>query len=252
MKLLESKYLFFNSLNRQSGSPNWNPIFYIPNGLLTKFDYRPKLLKISLFNMSLPIQFYNVQNNINNQFIWNDGVNDTTVNIPEGSYSVYDLRDWFNVQLLANYTISYDLVTNKFTFTSANPANTITPITCGEFFGLQDNVTYTGTFVSIKPVNMSWIETIYFNMDILSNTNNIDNINQEELTSSTILERIPLNTAPFDNLRYNKTINNMEVEVRVSSLSSIRCWLSTNRNSKITEIYSPWDFVLFLQIFEDE
>ena len=251
-KLLESKYLFFNSLNRQAGSANSQPTFYIPNGLLSKLDYRPKLLKITLFNASIPIQWYNVQNNINNTFVWNDGVSDTTINIPEGSYIVYDLRDYLNVELLANFTISYDLVTNKFTFTAANPGYSITPTNCGELLGLIDSTTYTGTFTSVNVVNMSFIETIYFNLDILSNTNNIDNINQQEMTSSTILERIPVNTAPFDNLRYSKQVNNMEVETRITSLNSIRVWLSTNRNTKINSIVSPWDFTLNIQIFESD
>lgn len=152
LKLVESKFIFINSINRSNGD-NSRFNVYVPSNLLGDTYQKTKFLKISMYDITINYEWYNV-NDDNNKFILFDGSTETIFTIPNGSYSVYQLRDYLNVTINSKYTVTYNILNNKFTFTTGDPTAYIKPTTFGQFLGLTNDVIYTGSFESSFVVNM--------------------------------------------------------------------------------------------------
>jgi hypothetical protein len=249
--LKATKYLYLTSKNRSQGTiDDWS--VYLPNNLFAGTTQNTKYLKITLQNFLINYEWYTVRDNFNNAFTVYDGSSLVNYKILPASYSVYNLRDYLNILLVGKYTITYNLVNNTYTFTQTNPNSYIITSNSGHLFGLVDNVTYSGTFNSVQPVNMEYFDTLFLNTDVGLQSFNLDNVNQEKTATSTILQRIPIVCAPFDNLQYNSKPNDtcLEVSVNNTFLSSIRFWLSTNRGQKLTELTRDHNLTIKIEIYE--
>lgn len=245
----EDRYLFISSANRSSGT-NSRFTIYLPNNLISSASNKQKYLKVQLYNATLVYEWYNVQT-INNKISYNNGTTTSVVEIPVGNYSVYTLATTLTA-LLPVYTVTYNPSTNKYTYTSSVPTATITPVNSGQFLGLENGTTNTGTFSSTKPVNMSIYNGLYLNTDLSSTDNNLDNINMEKVDTSTILDSIPINCAPFDTLYYENTHpTSLDIAVSNNSLTSISFYITTDTGARL-ELTHPWTITLQLQIFSNE
>jgi hypothetical protein len=249
--LKATKYLYLTSKNRSQGTiDDW--IVYLPNNLFAGTTQNTKYLKITLQNFLINYEWYNIRSNYNNVFAVYDTNSLVTYSISQGSYSVYQFRDYLNVLLVGKYSVSYDLISNTYTFTQTNVGSYIKTTNSGHLFGLLDNVTYSGTFTSVQPINMQYFDTLYLNTDVGLQSFNLDNVNQEKTATSTILQRIPVTCAPFDNLQYNSKPNDtcLEVSVNNTFLSSIRFWLSTNTGEKLTNLTRNHNLTIKIEIYE--
>ena len=249
--LKETRFLYLTSKNRNIGNiDDWS--VYLPNNLFAGTTQNTKYLKITLQNLLINYEWYNVTNNINNLFSVYDGSSLTNYSITQGSYSVYDLRNYLNILLVGKYTVSYDIISNTYTFTQTNGGSYIITNNSGHLFGLVDNVTYNGTFTSVQPVNMQFFDTLFLNTDIGLSSFNLDNINQSNTATSTILQRIPITCAPYDNLQYFSKPNDTCLEVAVNNtfLSNIRFWFSNNRGNKLIGLTRDHNFTLKIEIYE--
>jgi hypothetical protein len=73
-------------------------------------------LYLSIEHAVIPYSFYNIDNNNNYLKIITDN---ETINlyITPGNYNVYNLMDYLNLNLI-NFVITYNSITNKYTFTN--------------------------------------------------------------------------------------------------------------------------------------
>jgi hypothetical protein len=249
--LKETRFMYLTSKNRSHGEiSDWS--VYLPSTLFAGTVQSTKYLKITLQNLLINYEWYNIRDNVNNVFAVYNGSSLVTYQISQGSYSVYDFRNYLNILLVGKYTVTYDLISNTYTFTQTNTNSYIITNNSGHLFGLVDNVTYSGTFTSVQPVNMQYMDTLYLNTDVGLSSYGLDNVNQEKTATSTILQRIPITCAPFDNLQYNSKPNDtcLEVSVNNTFLSSIRFWITTNRGEKLTLLSRDYNLTLKIEIYE--
>ncbi len=249
--LEDTRYLFVSSANRSSGT-NSRFTIYLPSSLISNYNNKQKYLKVSMYDINIPREWYDVQSGINNQFIYFDGTDTFNIEIPEGNYSVYTLKDYLNATLVG-YTITYDATSNKYTFSTSEPTATITSTNAGALLGLIDLTTYTGTFTSIKPVNMSIYSMLYLNTDMNSTDTNLDNLSDNYMDASTILDSVPIIGAPWDNMYY-ESINpsSFNVAVNGTQLSAITLYLTTDTGVVLDKIITPWCVTLQLEVFTRE
>jgi len=251
LTLEDTRFLFVTSANRNAGNNNRFTI-YLPSSLISNYNNKQKYLRVSMTDITVPYTWYNVQTNINDTITYFDGTDTTTVKIPEGNYSVYTLLTQLNI-LLPEYTVTYNVDNNKYTFSTGTPTATINPVNSGKLLGLVDGVEKTGTFTSTLPVNMSIYSMLYLNTDLNSTDTNLDNMSGKGMDNSTILDSIPILAAPFDSIYY-EGINpaSFNVSVNGSQLSSITLYLTTNTGQELNSLVSPWCCTLQLQIFNKE
>jgi len=249
-KLTQTKFIYINSANANSGT-NSNPSIYFPPSLFTNNSNSQKTLKISLYSCTINREWYNVINGINDILQYYNGTISQYITIPEGSYSVYELMTLLNT-LLVGMTLSYDLVTNKYTFTPVDLTSWINPTTCGTFLGLQNGITYTGIFTSEFPVNMLYESDIYLNTNIGTTGYSLDNVNGLEIQSSTIIEKVPITVPPFGNIIFNANEKHSSLTIpMLNNLTSLNLWWSTSRLRKLENLIQPWSVTLRIDIYEN-
>lgn len=247
--LQNTKFMYINSANRNQGT-NSEFTIYFPPTLFTNNSNNQKWLKISLYNLTVNREWTDVIDGINNIFQYFDGTNLHSITIPEGSYSAYSLRDYLNT-VLTGTTVTYSITQNKYTFTFVDPTSWINATTCGAFLGLTNGKTYTGTFTSEFSLNLQWEDTLFLNTDIANSSHNIDNVNQLEIQTSTIIDRIPIEVPPFSNIIYNANEKHSTLEIpMLNNLTTIRFWLTTNKLRRLTNLNQPFNFTLRIDIYE--
>jgi len=100
---------------------------------------------------------------------------------------------------------------------------------------------------------MQLYKNLYLNTDLISADNNLDNVNQGNINTSTILDTIPITCAPYDTLNHDSiTPTSLDVAVNNSSLTSISFYLSTDTGETLDDLVYPWTFTLQLLIFKQE
>lgn len=247
--LQHTKYIYINSTNRNTGT-NSEPVVYIPPNLLMSHNSKG-VFKISLYSLTINREWYNIINGVNNVLEYYNGVITQSIVLQEGSYSVYAFRDYLNT-VLVGMTLTYSITTNTFTFTPVNPSSTIKPINCGTFLGLINNKIYTGTFNSENPINMLYEADLYINSDIAQSSYNLDNVNNTEVQSSTIIEKVPVNVPPFGNIIFNANELHSSLEIPLlTQITNIKFWITTNRLRKLTNLQQPWTMTLRIDVYED-
>jgi hypothetical protein len=80
---------------------------------------------------------------------------DEWVEIPQGFFSVLDMRNWLNEKFQGNATISYNRYENKFRFVSSIPdVKIMTTDKSEQFIGLTKDVEYIITDILSEPLDM--------------------------------------------------------------------------------------------------
>lgn len=248
LKYITSKYLYLTTVNRINGSSiNGAQILFPQNLLKGSNTNQKKIIKVNLQDLQVNREWYNIQNGRNNGYIFN-GVPGLLV---EGNPNVYTLRDELNTLLNGSYIVSYSVNLNKYTFTSNTGSETFSPTNCGSFLGLTNGVVYTGSFVSEYPINLQYENSLYLTADFATCANNLDNIIGRETTVSNIIARIPITSAPFDDITYNSLKNiNEALEIATFGFDTATFNLVTNRG--FTPILNHnWSLSLKLEIYQE-
>ena len=249
-KCIGSKFLHVSSRNRTFGSRSDFSVNIPSDVFENKLDN--KYLKLNLQEITLNYSWYSVQDGVNNLFTFHNNTSntDTAIYIPAGSYNVTDFNTFLNNKLSGSYTVTYSSSTNKYTFTSADPLNTIRSQGAGQFLGLEDNTTTTGTFTSTRPVDMTYINTVYLHSDISKINETFDNLDSKIMSGSTILARIPVDVAPFSNINYKiHTNTNDGVKLAVSQLDSIRFFFTDDKGNPLN-LTTDTTLVIRLEIYQ--
>ena len=98
---------------------------------------------------------------------------------------------------------------------------------------------------------MQCYNSVFLNCDLASSSLNLDNINQEQLNSSSILAKIPILNPPFDIIHYHEdNPSNILISVNNLMLNSLQFWLTTDRNTELTGLINPWNLTLKIEIYE--
>lgn len=217
LKYIESKFFYISSKNRQSGSINQFLITF-PNALFYNTDFKKHYLKINLNDCSILKEWYDILDNVNNNF----ELNGVPMTLTEGSPNVYLLLADLNAKLIGEYIVDYNINLNKFNFTASNPANTIKPINSGHLFGLIDGTTYTGSFQSSTIINIQYENSLYLCCDVAVNGQNLDNIVNDKMNVSSIIARIPINQSTGQTIVYNSYKNTTE-SIQLSTMNGVDC-----------------------------
>ena len=198
-----------------SSNQNSDLIFYFHEPITRPFGND---MKISLSSFVFPVSFYLVDSN-NNQLV----VNSTTYTLTNGNYSAKNLATHIKSLLGSSYTITYDSITNKYTFSHTTTDFTINSTsTCLTLLGFS-SASHTSTSLSLVSdtvVNLSGQYNVLY-VDI-SNilTNNISSLTGRR---TSIVESIPV-TVPYGSVMYyeNKASSSHSIQEDIISYIHVR------------------------------
>lgn len=243
--LNNTKFIYLTSQNRSSGSINSFSI----NLPLDFFEsQKNQIVKISLHNLVLTKSWYETRTGVSADFL----LNSVPQSFTQGSYTIDTLLIELGNKFAGIYNIVYDYPTNKFTFSAISGATTFTPINCGYLLGITNNQTYTGTFVSENPVNMTYEKTLYVNTDVSSTHSSLDNIFNNRATYSTILAEVPITNAPFDVITFHSGLQpNSGIVLASKSIDTLRVYISTDKGN-VPTFYEDFTISFRIEFFEEE
>ena len=162
---------------------------------------------ISVVHCVIPYTFYNI-NATNNALHFNsNSVERPILYITQGNYNAIQLASYLSSSMSAyNIRVSYNSITNKFTFSNVNNAMFYiyndSQSTCLSILGFQNSTlsqfTLTsGSLTSINSANMQTKHCICIQSNFISG-----NINNYKKNENTILCSIPINTQPYSMIAY--------------------------------------------------
>ena len=217
-------------LNSQSADKSFNgaadceynlPLIEIPDGFH---------IYLSVVSCLIPYSFYNI-NNRNNVLQYSfDGININALSIPIGNYNVNSLLSVLKSNLVA-FTITYDNIKNKFTFT--HPTNNfmfMSSSTCLQILGFNNNETISSfifSLTSVNCVNVYTIRTVQVNSNLITY-----NINKVQKNNFCILCSVPITCTPFSLIEYiNRT--NFKTNLFLNRISNIKIKLTDDNGNLI-------------------
>jgi len=198
------------------------PLIEIPDGFH---------IYLSVVSCLIPYSFYNI-NTSNNVLQYSfDGINLITLTIPIGNYNVNSLLSILKSNISPTFTISYDSVKNKFTFT--HPINNfmfMSSSTCLQILGFNNNITILSTsltLTSVNCVNVYSIRTVQVNSNLITY-----NINKVQKNNFCILCSVPITCTPFSLIEYiNRT--NFKTNLFLNRISNIKIKLTDDNGNLI-------------------
>ena len=229
--IIEQKLIVLNSKNADKLNNE-----YLSN---VRFNFRDILRRdvdifytsVALLSAEIPCSFYNI--NINNQVL-KYTVNSVgyTLTVPEGNYNATSFITAFLAQFNAGghaHTISmaFNKLTGKITTTKVGGAFSIIYLSTGsticEVLGLLSTVNYTITTTLSHPYMLNLLGVK--KLKIMSPSFSMDSHDSAGQTSGTLLQTIPVtmpsyslityqNTSTVMNRLKNKTINEIEIQIR--------------------------------------
>jgi len=237
--------LFISSKNRVSGTPSSYSVVIPPSLCDSAND---ETIRITLQDLVLRNNFTAVQP-YNCSFVATNGLVTSTVSLPLGSYNVYQLAETLE-QLLPGWKVSFDPVTNLYTFDTGPGGSLIfddpsLQNSACSFLGFrQSDRPVGGVFTSTLPVDVGGEEAIYLHTDLPSvQAVNIDDFGSLGVTNSTCFAKIPVLNAFGGNIVYQDAGDTYSALLSVSSLNQVRFWL-TNEDGRLMAIPNDWTLTL--------
>ena len=236
---LNSKYASnYNNLNYSDCDFNTN---------LLQIDDRYTIY-LSVVNASIPYSFYNI-NSTNNALVYQElttpSPTNTTIYIPMGNYNANQLATYLS-QNLPRTSVSYNSITNKFTF--LNTTNNFKIIsqysTCISVLGLSTNDFYNtsiGNSLTLqKQINLATTQIIQIGTNFQSGSlNNLKNNDMKILCS------FPCSNSPYSLITYTNT-DNYKIDLNTNIFNSINIKL-VNQDGLPLELNQQF-FSLTLQL----
>ena len=225
---MESIQIYLNSQNADkyfNGASDCEyhlPLIEIPEGFH---------IYLSVVSCLIPYSFYNI-NSSNNVLNYSfDGIDIKTLTIPIGNYNVNSLLSVLKSNLLPSFTITYDSVKNKFTFTNITyNFRFMSSSTCLQILGFNNNITIFSTsfsLTSVNCVNVYSIRTVQVNSNLITY-----NINKVQKNNFCILCSVPIICTPFSLIEYiNRT--NFKTNLFLNRISNIKIKLTDDNGNLI-------------------
>ena len=211
-------------------------------------DYQ---IHLGVQSASIPISFYNVNNN--NNTIYYTLTTDSIlyhITLPIGNYNVNTLLAQLNVSL-ANFTITFNKLTNKFRFEHAtsnftfNYQNNIKS-TCFGLLGLSrmDQISSARILSSDCVINLSPIRMIGIGSNLRTGNMNMNNINQQH-----VLVQIPVDNNALGVVNYINTTG-IKSNLFTNHISSINIKILDQEDNLIDLNGVHWSIVLQFDIIK--
>jgi len=210
---LNSKYA--SSFNSISSDCNFNT-----NLIQINDNYS---IHLSVINASIPYSFYNI-NSTNNEIYYQQltspSVTNTTIYIDPGNYTAYQLASYLS-QNIQNTVVSYDSITNKFTFTNSlyNFKIISKYTTCQFIIGVSSNDLYNTSALKylILPfqINLASVQMIKIVTNF--NSGSISNLNEHDMR---VLCSFPVASAPYSLITYNNS-DKYKIDLNTNIFNSI-------------------------------
>lgn len=199
-------------------------VFYLPDVSVDSQSY----IYVSLVSANIPYSFYNI-NSSNNFLAFTKNSQQYSYYIPVGNYNVNSLMSQINQDLaLYNITLTYNKLTNKYSFSSNLPTTFLNTSTCFQFLGFEPNnknidfslINATYKVNSEIPINLIFYSYLYIYSNLQTyNFSKISQINKMNLLCS-----IPIDTQPnsmisyrrntdFKSNTYQSFIPNLEIKI---------------------------------------
>lgn len=202
-------------------------------------------IHVSVINAIIPYSFYNI-NLSNNMLIYIIGGVSYTLNIIVGNYNAIQLANYLTANM-NGFTVSYNSIQNKYTFTHASQNFTLVSIssllkTIG--FYNKDNVSVNFKLFSSFCANLQSIQCIHIKSNFMTG-----NINSSDIYIQDTLCTIPVNSAPNSNIVYQNT-DKFTTNLYSSILNDIVIKIVNQDNAILDLNGLDWSITLQLDIVD--
>lgn len=203
---------------------------------------------LSVQHAVIPYSFYNIDSNNNFlQYMLYGAELPTIYNIyiETGNYNPYQLISVLH-NVMPNFTITYNSIKNKFTFThSLYEFRFIDISTCLRLFGFSDSAqSVNKTVTSINSINLQSHHCVCIQSNLL--TGSINSANKYE---SNIICSIPVDKAPFSMITFINH-NNLKYNLFNNVISTMRLRLTDQNNNLIDLNGCNWSCTVQLEIIK--
>lgn len=209
------------------------PLIEIPDGFY---------IYISVVNCVIPYSFYNVSSS-NNLLVYSlDSMTMVNVTLPVGNYNINQIVTALR-SLMAGFTVTYDNVANKLTFSYPYDFMFFDSSTCMQLLGFLDNKTYIATnnsLTSEKCVDVYTIKNIQIHSNLLTY-----NIDKNQRSNLSILCSVPVTNQPFSLINYVNS-NNFRTNLFINQINVIKIKL-TDEAGKLINLNGCY-FTITLQL----
>ncbi len=240
---MESFQIHLNSANADKiiNNNNCDFEFYLPVIEIPSQCH----IYVSVQHAVIPYTFYNV-NSSNNVLKYSINSVISTVVITPGNYNVYNLSTFLSSHM-SDFTISYDTISNSYTFTnSTNDFTILSSSTCLSLIGFitQDTTSSSRILISNRAVNLAQIRCICVNSNLKTN-----NINKSSLNNFSIIASIPINVSPYSIVSH-ANMNNFRVNTFTNIISSLSIKLTDQNGTLIDLNGSNWAMTLQFDVVD--
>jgi hypothetical protein len=200
---------------------------------------------ISVQNATVPYTWYNIDST-NNTLIYHVSGAYYALQITQGNYNANQLASFLAKNMSGTFTVYYDIITNKFTFTNANDFVINSTSTCLGILGFPTNELYSTSILksltSYSMVNLLNKSSIYIQSNLLTG-----NINNNSKAEGTILTSIPINSPPYSLISCNN-FNGFKSNLYANNISYINIKIVDENNTLMNLNGCYWNLTLQLDI----
>jgi hypothetical protein len=184
---------------------------------------------ISVANASIPVSYYNINSNNNILQYSLTGGPIVSIVISSGNYNVNTLLTTLN-SLLTNFTVIYNSITNKFTFTHATTDFIFFGIsTCLNCLGLstQDQYSLSRVLVSNGCINLSPVRSFIISCNLQTGNINLSNSGIQNILCSIPIITNNLgvvnysNDSKFKTNLFTNVLNSISIHIKDQDDNSI-------------------------------
>lgn len=236
---LNSKYATMKPNNGDTGFCYFEyPLITLPDG---------KYIYLSLISATIPYSFYSINVNNNGLHIVDNAANEYTFNVEPGNYNIYQLIEAILAELGGDWSMTYNAVTNKVTFT-------IDPLLSDGFtiysdgtlnhalgFSSTDNtVSVDGSATSTQGINLNQIRAINIEIDMPS-----PSVNVAQPLNQNILATIPVAVQPYGMIVWTNS-NGFRINMMCEQMNMIKVKFIDNQGNLINMNGVNWQATLQL------
>ena len=209
---------------------------------------------VSCISASIPYTFYNIDSNNNylEYFVYNSVDNGAStlydLTITPGNYNAYQLQNYLKTQLGSNFTVTYDVITNKFTFshTYMNFGFRGDTSTALELIGFKKSLFFiesnNKTLTSEYCVNLLSKHCLCVALNYTTG-----NINYSNKLTNNVLVSIPIKGNPYSMITYENT-NAYKANLYKNSLTYIKIKIVDQNNNIVDLNGCHWTMTFQLDI----
>lgn len=239
--------LYFTSSSRASGVPGDFSVILGNRVMSSRMGY---VTRAMVAEASIPRTWYSLREGANT-FIIQPG--NVSVALPIGYLNAIDLRAYLQAALPNGWGVTYSRITNKLTI--SRPLDAVETYTWDlsgfpkQVLGFSEDTVafYNNSTTSRLPIRVNGESAVLLHMDLQKSANgSMDNLESPSFADSTVMAKIPVNAAPFDNVIFSHEGELQWQEVVATHVDSLRIWL-TDDTGALLDLPHDWSFTLVVE-----